>query len=201
MEARFTGRIPGVDVLLPREEAMAVLEPIHLGMLAGIGLGGFPLVRAEQVHGNEVAWIDAPVPAPVGGTDGLATSTRGISLGISVADCAPVWIVARDGSAGALLHSGRKGTELGIVPAGISLLLNRTLLSPDDLVMVIGPCIRPPCYEVDFAEIIRRQGREAGLAEIHDEGICTGCRTDRYYSYRKELGKTGRMLATLTLMP
>jgi copper oxidase (laccase) domain-containing protein len=49
--------------------------------------------------------------------------------------------------------------------------------------------------------MILRQGEEAGIREIHDEGICTGCRTDLYYSYRKELGKTGRMLATLTLMP
>jgi hypothetical protein len=201
IRALFLGRIPDIDVRLERAEAMAALEPAHLGILANKGLGAFPLVRAEQVHGKSVDWIESPAPAPVPGADGLACTKRGITLGISVADCAPVWIVARDGSAGALLHSGRKGTDLGIVPEGISLLLSHTNLSADDLVMVIGPCIRPPCYEVDFADQIRRQGREAGLREIHDAGICTGCRTDLYYSYRRELGKTGRMLATLTLMP
>lgn len=201
IEARFLGRIPGVDVDLPRDEAMAVLEPIQLGILSGNGLDGFPLIRAEQVHGREVAWIGSPVPSPVGETDGLATSTRGITLGISVADCAPVWIVARDGSAGALLHSGKKGTERGITREGIRLLTKRTAKEPEEFVTVIGPCIRPPCYEVDFAKDIARQSREEGVEEVYDEGVCTACRPELYYSYRREGGLTGRMLATLTLLP
>jgi hypothetical protein len=201
IRALFVGRIPGVDVRMERAEAMALLAPLHLQILEREGLGDFPLVTAEQVHGNDVSWIEAPMAAPVAGVDGLATSTSGITLGIHVADCAPVWIVARDGSAGTLLHSGRKGTDLDIITRGISLLCSRRNLTTADLVMVIGPCIRPPCYEIDFAAKIRRQAEEAGIREIHDGGICTGCRTDLYYSYRKELGKTGRMLATLTLMP
>ena len=201
IRAHFVGRVPGADVRLDRTEAMALLAPLHLQILEREGLANFPLVTAEQVHGNDVSWIESPTAALVAGVDGLATSNRGVTLGIHVADCAPVWIVARDGSAGTLLHSGRKGTALGIVTRGVSLLRSRCNLAAADLVMVIGPCIRPPCYEVDFALKIRQQGEEAGIREIHDEGICTGCRTDLYYSYRKELGKTGRMLATLTLMP
>jgi copper oxidase (laccase) domain-containing protein len=76
-----------------------------------------------------------------------------------------------------------------------------TPLSPKDLILVIGPCIRPPCYEVDFAAEIRRQAHEAGMTDILDECICTACHPERYYSYRRELGLTGRMLATLTLLP
>ena len=76
-----------------------------------------------------------------------------------------------------------------------------TTLSPKDLILVIGPCIRPPCYEVDFAAEIRRQAHEAGMTDILDECICTACHPERYYSYRRELGLTGRMLATLTLLP
>jgi copper oxidase (laccase) domain-containing protein len=201
IRALFVGRIPGVDARLERGEAMSLLAPLHLQILEREGLGSFPLVTAEQVHGDDVSWIEAPPTASVSGVDGLATSTRGVTLGIHVADCAPVWIVARDGSAGALLHSGRKGTDLGIVTRGVSLLRSRRNLAASDLVMVIGPCIRPPCYEVDFAAKIGRQGEEAGIREIHDSGVCTGCRTDLHYSYRKELGKTGRMLATLTLIP
>jgi copper oxidase (laccase) domain-containing protein len=134
-------------------------------------------------------------------TDGLVTTQQGVTLGIYVADCAPVWIVARDGTAGALLHSGKKGTELGITRQGIRMLADCTGKQAGEFLAIIGPCIRPPCYEVDFAEEIAHQAREEGVHEIHDAGTCTACTPDRYYSYRREKGLTGRMLATLTLRP
>jgi copper oxidase (laccase) domain-containing protein len=201
--ARFLGRIPEVNVALERHESMALLAPLQLGILSDLGLGSFPLVTAEQVHGADIATVEAVKanPLPVAGADGLLTRLRGVTLGISVADCAPVWVVARDGSAGALLHSGRKGTALEIVTEGIRALCSGGSLSPEDLLVVIGPCIRPPCYDVDFAGEIRRQAVAAGVERVHDDRICTACHPERYYSYRREKGKTGRMLATLTLLP
>ena len=196
---RFIGRIPGIGVTLERDAAMAALAP-HQRRLLAEGLGSYPLVTAEQIHGAEIAIVAEPSGKPIPGADGLLTMTRGITLGISVADCAPVWIVARDGSAGALLHSGKKGTESGIVPRGIRELCARTGLPPLELSVTIGPCIRPPCYEVDFAAAIRRQAAGEGVLEIHDEEICTACHPECYYSYRREKGMTGRMLATLTLV-
>lgn len=186
---------------MPREEAMAVLAPHQLDLLSQQGLGTYPLVRAEQIHGAGIAVVTGPTASPLPGVDGLLSSSRGITLGISVADCAPVWIVARDGSAAVLIHSGKKGTEAGIVPAGIAALRDQCGIDPANMVAVIGPCIRPPCYEVDFAAEIRKQASAAGVADIHDEGICTACHPERYYSYRREQGMTGRMLATLTLLP
>jgi len=199
--ARFLGRIPGVDVAVERHKAMSRLAPHQSNLISKRGLGEYPLATAEQIHGAEIATVTEAPPAPIIGVDGLITTSRGITLGISVADCAPVWLVARDGSAGGLLHSGKKGTELGIVPEGIRSLCSLANLSPPDLIMLIGPCIRPPCYELDFAAEIRRQAHEAGVTSIHDERICTACHPERYYSYRRELGLTGRMLATLTLLP
>jgi copper oxidase (laccase) domain-containing protein len=180
---------------------MAALAPHQQRTLGEHGLGNFPLVRAEQIHGSHIATVTASTDKPLPGVDGLVTATRGITLGISVADCAPVWIVSQDGSAGALLHSGKKGTELGIVPTGISTLCSLSGKQPSDLILVIGPCIRPPCYEVDFAAEIRNQAARSGVTEIHDDGICTACHPKHYYSYRREKGMTGRMLATLTLLP
>ena len=199
--AKFLGKIPDLEVAVERREAMARMEPYQRELLKQCGLGSYPLVTAEQVHGCAVSVIQEAALAPIPGVDGLLTITRGITLGISVADCAPVWLIARDGSAGGLLHSGKKGTELGIVPVGILSLCQLTNLSPKDLIVVIGPCIRPPCYEVDFAAEIRHQAEKMGIMEIHDQQICTACHPDRYYSYRREKGLTGRMLATLTLLP
>lgn len=199
--ARFIGRIPGVVVALERDAAMNALAPHQLRLLAQQGLGKYPLVTAEQIHGSGIAIVTTPSESPLPGIDGLLTSTRGITLGISVADCAPVWVVAKDGSAGALLHSGKKGTEQGIASKGIRQLRDHFGKKPTDLTVVIGPCIRPPCYEVDFAAEIVRQAEREGVEEVHDAGICTACHPERYYSYRREKGLTGRMLATLTLLP
>ena len=54
-------------------------------------------------------------------------------------------------------------------------------------------------YEVDFAAEIIRQCRALGVQQIYDPGMCTACNLGRYYSYRAERGKTGRMLAVLGL--
>jgi len=202
VEARFLTRIPEMPCALERGEALERLAPMHRAILRSTLGGDYPLVTADQVHGTTIAEVTEPTMSiPIPRTDGLMTRLRGVTLGIHVADCAPVWIVARDGSDGALLHSGRKGTELGIVPRGIAALTTLTGRPPGDLLLVVGPCIRPPCYETDFATAIRAQARDAGVRDIHDEGVCTACHPERYYSYRRELGKTGRMLATLTLIP
>ena len=201
VDAKFFGRIPGLNVSAEKAEAMQRIEPYHSKLLERYGLGTFPTATAEQVHGNKLSHVTSVSPSPSVGADGLITDCKGITLCIYVADCAPVWVVARDGSAGALLHSGKKGTALGIVPEGIRQLCTMTDLIPRDLVLVIGPCIRPPCYETDFAAEIRRQASETGVKEIHDQMICTACHAELYYSYRRELGLTGRMLATLTLLP
>ena len=64
-----------------------------------------------------------------------------------------------------------------------------------DVTAVLGPCIRPPDYEVDFAAEIGRQASRAGLGNFIDCGLNTASDRARFYSYRKQLGKTGRLMA------
>ncbi|MBB6142518.1 hypothetical protein HNQ77_000456 [Silvibacterium bohemicum] len=56
-----------------------------------------------------------------------------------------------------------------------------------------------PSLHLDLWEANRRQLLDAGLrAEaISVAGECTGCRTDRYFSYRAEKGFTGRMFSVI----
>ena len=68
-----------------------------------------------------------------------------------------------------------------------------------NVIVQLGPCIRPPHYEVDFAAEIGRQAARAGIVRFHDCGLCTACDLARYYSYRAEKGKTGRMWGVLML--
>lgn len=201
VKVSFFARIPGVPVVVERAEAMQILAPHHHSMLQDTGLGSRPFITAEQIHGNSIAVVDevGPDQPAIPGVDGLFTTRRNVTLGIYVADCAPVWVLARDGSAGALLHSGKKGSEPGIVLRGIALMQERAGIRPEDLIVAIGPCIRTPCYDVDFAAWIRADAKKAGAGIILDDDICTACHPERYYSYRREKGLTGRMLATLSL--
>jgi copper oxidase (laccase) domain-containing protein len=118
-----------------------------------------------------------------------------------VADCGAVYAVDSHRRAIGLAHSGKKGTEQGIVPAMLRRMGELYGSDPAQLFVQLGPCIRPPLYECDFAAEIARQCREAGVApeRFHDCRICTGANPTRYYSYRTEKGRTGRMLALLEL--
>jgi copper oxidase (laccase) domain-containing protein len=91
---------------------------------------------------------------------------------------------------------------------------------------VVGPAIGPCCYQVgseviqaaeaayanaaellrprtgggyhfDLWEANRRQLVEAGVSHVAVAGLCTACRTDRFFSHRAEQGQTGRFGALI----
>ncbi|GAB4181021.1 MAG: peptidoglycan editing factor PgeF [Terrimicrobiaceae bacterium] len=193
----FLTRVPGIDVDCGKEEALERLRPSHEEAIRQVGLAGYPLALAEQVHGNQVAVARAGITVP--GADGLVTDRSGICLGIYVADCAAVFLVDRTRRTIGLVHSGRKGTESGIVGQAVRLMTEEFGSRPKDLLAVISPCIRPPHYEVDFARSIRSQLHTCGIQDVVDTGRCTASQPERYYSYRRESGRTGRMLALLAI--
>ena len=198
----FLGRVPGVDVRSDRATALARLDEHHRGARHALGLDGRTFVTAEQVHGCVVAALasgeDLPA-APVPGADGLVTDRIDVCLGIYVADCGPLYLVDPKRRVVGLVHSGRKGTELGVAAAAVRTMAERFGSVPADLVAPRGPCIRPPWYEPDFAAELVRQLRTAGVGRVEDCGTCTASNPDQYYSYRREKGQTGRMLALIAL--
>lgn len=195
----FTRRIDGIDVAADREVALSRLEDSHREIRGTMGIGDRVFVTAQQVHGADVAIVDAGTSIPVPSVDGLITNDPRVCLGIYVADCGAVYLVEPRRRVIGLLHSGRKGSELGITRIAIERMTSEFRCDPGQMIMQLGPCIRPPTYEVDFAAEIIGQARAAGVREVHDCGICTGLNVDRYYSYRVEKGRTGRMVAKLAL--
>ena len=197
----FTQRIPGINVLAGKAEVLKRLDTAHREIRNAVGIGEWLLFTAQQIHGNQIAVVDSCSRGPVGrespGCDGLITNQRSVALGIYVADCCAVYIVDPKTPAIGLVHSGSKGTELGVVTIAIRQMMDRFGSDPANMVVQLSPCIRPPHYEVDFASEIVRQCRALGVKQIHDTGVSTACNLDRYYSYRAEKGKTGRMLAVL----
>jgi purine-nucleoside/S-methyl-5'-thioadenosine phosphorylase / adenosine deaminase len=201
----FTQRIPGIDVSHDKAEVLKRLDAAHREVRNAIGVGDWPLFTAQQIHGNKIAVVDDRNHGAVGrefsGCDGIITNQRGIVLGVYVADCCAVYIVDPKTPAIGLVHSGRKGTELGVVTNAITQMIDRFGSDPANLIVQLSPCIRPPHYEVDFAAEIVMQCRALGVKEIYDSRVCTARDLARYYSYRAEKGKTGRMLALLGLNP
>jgi len=197
----FITRIAGIDVSHNKSEALKRLEAAHREIRNAIGIGDWPLLTAQQIHGNKIAFVDASVESDkeFSGCDGIITDQPRVALGIYVADCCAVYIVDPKTPAIGLVHSGRKGTELGVVTNGIREMVVRFGSKPADLIAQLSPCIRPPHYEVDFAAKIVEQCRAQGVHKVRDSGVCTACHVDLYYSYRAEKGRTGRMLALLAL--
>ena len=150
----------------------------------------------EQTHGAGVAVVNLGgggkvIPA----VDALITREKNLSLVIRVADCGPVWIHCKKTSAIGLVHSGRKGTEAGVVGATIRRMREEFGSEPSSMMALLGPCIRPPHYDVNFAGEILRQLEREKVGKVVDSGLCTASDLTRFYSYRTEKGQTGRHFA------
>ena len=164
-----------------------ILEEAGLPKDYGIG---------EQTHGVGVAVVNQGgngkvIPA----VDALITRQKNLSLVIRVADCGPVWIHCEKTGAIGLVHSGRKGTEAGVVGATIRRMREEFGSEPSSMMALLGPCIRPPHYDVNFAGEILRQLEREKVGKVVDSGLCTASDLTRFYSYRAEKGQTGRHFA------
>jgi polyphenol oxidase len=163
---------------------------------------GLPIsfVSAEQPHGAGVAVVSSgEAGRMIPSVDALITREKNLSLVVRVADCGPVWIHCGKTGAIGLVHSGRKGTEAGVVPATIRRMKEEFGSEPQEMLALLGPCIRPPDYDVDFASEIMRQLNGEKVGTVVDSGLCTAADLKRFYSYRAEKGQTGRHFAVLSL--
>lgn len=208
VRAAWIGRVPDLPVTCDRDEAMRRLRPFHETALLEFAGPHARCWRAEQVHGSTVAVVPGcqEIPAADGlpvvpAADGLITCQPGVPLAIYVADCGAIWLADRATGAVGLLHSGKKGTESNILQNALDLMAAHFRTRPEDVTAVLSPCIRPPDYEVDFAASIAVQAAAAGVGNFIDCGVNTASDPSRFYSYRKELGKTGRMMALIVRDP
>lgn len=204
IRAAWVERIEGVDVNCDRDGAMRNLRDTHQDKVAAFAGAHARWWRAEQVHGHQVAVVPGAgeITAPDGlpvmpAVDGLITAEPGQVLSIYVADCGAIWLADKRSQAIGLLHSGKRGTESNILGQAVRLMGERFGSRAEDLVSVLSPCIRRPHYEIDFAADIAAQAEAAGISDFTDCGLNTAVDPQRFYSYRMQHGKTGRMMALL----
>ncbi len=179
------------------------------------------IALGNQVHGVEVmnlesgrGWIQ------VEGIDGWTTTTRGILLTVTIADCVPVYLIV-PGQGVALLHAGWRGTAGGILQRGVDLLQSVSGCSRADIIMHCGVGICGPCYEVgsevvegcggeavgagpwhvDLRERLQIEARELGLTQVTTSGWCSAHDRTSFYSHRASRGADGRMVAYIGMLP
>ncbi|WP_164885295.1 polyphenol oxidase family protein [Geovibrio thiophilus] len=177
------------------------------------------LVTLTQVHGNVIREVTAENIADVmfSDGDGLFTRERGIALGILTADCWNVHLIGRGCLAS--LHCGWKSAAAGIVENALSMFEE----AGDRVTRaVVGPGISTANFEVgsEVADIFTSAGhgesvesicgrmcfsiggsvertlRNAGVPEITRVTDCTYS-SDYLFSYRRDSGRTGRMISIL----
>jgi purine-nucleoside/S-methyl-5'-thioadenosine phosphorylase / adenosine deaminase len=194
-------RLPGSRVAFSTRSAGSVKES-RAPLAAALGIPVGSIISGRQVHGTALAFHDEPT-GETPQVDGHVVRRPGIAGLVFAADCLPVAVAGPGGVA--MLHCGWRGLAAGIVARGAS------AVGATDA--AIGPGIGACCYEVgdevmlafadlgdgvvagrmlDLAEVARRQLRQAGVEQIESAGLCTSCEAERFFSHRRDRGRTGR---------
>lgn len=203
------------------DDPQAVRENRRI-FLASVGAGEDCLAQPMQCHSATVLLADHP--GPYDASDGLVSNNRGLWLGISVADCLPIFLADPAHKAVAAVHAGWRGSQGAIVQNAVRLMAKQFATTGKDLVAYLGPSARACCYEVgpevaqNFSDevVVRRDGRlyldlvkenmsqlvEAGLSErnIEVNPMCTITEKDLLHSYRRDSSRSGRMLGVIGIV-
>jgi polyphenol oxidase len=173
------------------------------------------LITLYQIHSADALHVTEPwrrTTPPKG--DAMATTLRGVALGVLAADCAPILLA--DAKAGVIgcAHSGWKGAIGGVAESVVG-LMERLGASRSRIQAAVGPCIGQASYEVGpefearFAEadasnrvyFVRSQRaghwrfdlqgyvtarlKAAGIGTVEALNVCTYEHNDAYFSYRR----------------
>lgn len=175
---------------------------------------------ANQVHGTRIEIVSKP--GVIKDTDGLITTTSNLALGIRVADCAAVLIADPVKRIIGAFHAGWKGASHGIIPAGIN-TMKKLGGDPVNFLVFISPCISLKNFEVgeevadqfpdqfiyregfnkphiDLKGFIMNQLVQKGVIESNIQ-LSEKCTVDdeRFFSFRRERERAGRMLGMIKL--
>ena len=162
--------------------------------------------------------------------DAILSDARGVLAGVKTADCVPILIGDPKTGAFAAIHAGWRGTLAEIATKALQRMRAAYKTNPSDVRIAIGPAAGSCCYEVgtDVIDPFRKKFPDQELfTETHDghacinlleanrsqliaagvdsgrisiAPLCTMCRTDLFFSYRREKnvqGKVGRLMSVI----
>lgn len=177
-------------------------------------------VWLNQVHGDHA--VTADFENLDKDADASYTSTPERICVVMTADCIPVLVCNKQGTKVAAIHAGWRGLAAGIIEKTIAIME----MPADDTLVWLGPAIGPEKFEVgkdvykiftdqdrgtaqffkthkpekwlaDLHSLARAKLMKVGIKGVYTSNYCTFSQTDKFYSYRRDGGKTGRMASLI----
>jgi YfiH family protein len=185
------------------------------------------LVLAGLVHGNRIVVVgESDKGKVISECDGFVTDTLGMILGVTAADCLPIYFWNTQKTVVGIVHAGWRGVQKKIVTEMVSIFINKYGCLTKDIQVEIGPHIQGCHFEVkedvinnfldypdclsevsgakylNLQSIIKNQLISSGIKDnnIKLPQECTFCEKEKYFSYRRDKPKDiEAMLAYITL--
>lgn len=166
------------------------------------------LIYMNQTHGANIEIVDENSSNLIENCDAIITQSPNLALMVMVADCIPIIIYDEKQKIISAIHAGRNSTFLKIAKKTAQIFIDKFNSKPENIKAVFGPSIQKCCYEVspemvkivensfgkefvenrniDLQAINKMQLESLGIKNIEISNICTKCRGENYFSYRKE---------------
>jgi polyphenol oxidase len=197
-----------------RDEREAVAEN-RARMAAAIGVAPDRFLVPFQIHSPDALAVTAPWPeADRPRCDALVTTTSGLGLGVTGADCGIILFAEEEASVIGAAHAGWKGALTGVIESTVA-AMERAGAKREKIKAALGPTIRQASYEVGaefvarFVEVDAANARffapsardghamfdlpgfigsrmeRAGVAGFEDLRLDTYADEQRFFSYRR----------------
>jgi len=181
----------------------------------------------QQVHGQQIVSADDVLKNPlyVPQADGCETSMTNLACIVMTADCLPVLLCNLEGTKVAAIHAGWRGLANGILndavnrfshpqqviawlgPAisqknfevGADVFQTFCDASPLNKTAFIQKNATPNKWFADIYQLAKIQLQSAGVTQIYGGDFCTFDDQQRFYSYRRDGNKSGRMASIIYL--
>ncbi|RKU25943.1 peptidoglycan editing factor PgeF [Candidatus Poribacteria bacterium] len=180
------------------------------------------VIDADQITHSFWNGIGSEDSSPTG--DALISKIHNTTLGVFTADCVPISILDVNTPSIGIVHAGWRGTFSQIVIKTLDKMKDDYGTNPVNCLINFGPSIQKCCYEVGsdlLTQFSNKFGdsvvngnhlclQTANVNQLIDYSVpdtsisispvCTACNLNRFYSYRVEGEKTGRMLSYIQLI-
>ena len=185
-------------------------------MAEQMGVSPAHFLNLHQVHSPDAVIAAGPWQGPARPkADAIVTSTAGLAIGVTTADCGPILFVEPTARVIGAAHAGWKGALTGVLDSTIA-AMEKLGAERNAIIAAIGPLIRQQSYEVgpefvtrfidtvavygmffmpstreghamfDLAGFIRMRLEVAGILMIDDLGADTYA-DERFFSYRRSV--------------
>lgn len=177
----------------------------------------------NQTHSDCAVSFSTTNTGEIADADASWTRTKGVVCAVLTADCLPIFISDKGGRTIGIIHAGYQGLLNGIIQS----LIKASPIKPGDMLVHIGAGISKDAlgltksiyqqfvaktpryghfftpskgddeYYLDMPALAFDIFNRLGVYEISQENSCTYGEAEKYFSYRRQGAKSGRMASLI----